>query len=316
LTPLADEGVLRHLIASRQAGRLAHAYIFAGPDGIGKYATALAVAARVNCLAPSAAAPCACVACRRTLAGEHPDIAVIAKLEDKEEIGISQVRAIMERLSFRAFEGQVRFVVIRQADALSTEAANALLKSLEEPRPDTVFILTTTAPDAIPATVRSRCQTMLFAAAPQRELARALQSGYDITSDEAWMLAAYGQGSPGRAAALGKDFLERRRAVIDACFVAGDTESFIKTIGTDRALAREALRVILTAVRDALFIKAGAPAVIINRDRAVELKRFAERHAAAALAAQADRVSDAIRRVDGNQNLKIVLTVVREMLSV
>ncbi len=309
-----NKDILAQLTGLNAAGRLAHAYIFAGPKGIGKSGTALALAQAVNCLEGSPdPSECGCASCRKIAAGNHPDILVVARQEGKSVISIEQVRAVIERFGFRPLEAKVKFVLIRDAECISAEGANAFLKTLEEPRPGTVLILATSAPDALLATIRSRCQTVRFPAMPAAALAQALKDGYDVPPDDALILAAFGQGSPGRAMGLGKDFLERRRTVFDAFWGPGDTEDFLKAAGTERAAAREALGIVLMALRDALWIKAGSGREIVNRDRLVELRRFAERSTPQELGAHADRVVDAMRRLDGNQNVKVVLTVVREM---
>jgi len=312
---IVNKEILAQFAQLKVDGRLAHAYVFVGPKGIGKYETAMALAQRVNCSKNSADPDvCDCASCRKIAGGNHPDVFVIEKPEDKTGISIDQVRALMQRLEYRALEASVKFAVIKDAELIHEAAANAFLKTLEEPRPGTVLILTTAVPDALLSTIRSRCQAVRFPAMSNTALAKVLKDEHQVSSDDAAVLAAFGQGSPGRALSLGEDFLERRRVVLDAFLGVGDTENFVKAVGNDRDAAREALNVVLMALRDALFIKAGAVQRIVNRDRQVEVRRFAERYTPDDLAAHADLVSDAIRRIDGNQNVKVVLTVVREIL--
>ncbi len=315
MTDMVNREILGQFARMNTAGRLAHAYVFVGPRGVGKYATALAVARQLNCLdhAPDPMV-CACASCRKIAGGNHPDIFIVEKPPDKTEIVIDQIRGLIDRLEFRPIEARVKFVLIKDADEINTDAANAFLKTLEEPRPGTVLILTTVVPEALLATIRSRCQTVLFPVLSNRALAKALETQYDVPSDEAVILAGFGQGSPGRALSCRKDFLERRGAVLDAFFGPGDADAFLKVAGADRDTAREALGVLLMALRDALYVKAGATDQVVNRDRQVELKRFSERCTPEVLAGHVDRVGDAIRRINGNQNVKVVLTVVREMI--
>ena len=312
---IVHKEILEQFARLHASGRLAHAYVFTGPKGIGKYETALALARQVNCTKKSTGSDvCDCVSCRKIAGGNHPDILVIEKPEDKTGISIDQIRMLMQRLEFRALEASVKFAIIKDAELIHEAAANAFLKTLEEPRPDTVLVLTTSVPDALLSTIRSRCQMIRFPAMSHAALADVLKDQHGVSADDAVVLAAFGQGSPGRALDLGEAFLERRRAVLDAFLGMGDTENFVKAAGADRDTAREALNVVLMALRDALFIKAGASDRIVNRDRQVEIRRFAERYTSEDLAAHADRVSDAVRRIDGNQNVKVVLTVVREIL--
>ncbi|MBF0331343.1 MAG: DNA polymerase III subunit delta' [Candidatus Omnitrophica bacterium] len=310
-----NQEVLDQLVRLHEAGRLAHAYLFAGPTGIGKFATALALAQRVNCLKatrdPSA---CGCDSCRKIAGGNHPDMLILEKPEDKTGISVDQVRGLIERLEFRSLEAKVKFAIVKDADLFNEAAANAFLKTLEEPRLGTVLILTTAVPDALLSTVRSRCQLVRFAGMSAKLMAGSLKNEQGLSADEAVILAAFGQGSPGRAMELGRDFMDRRQRILDVFFMPGDTEGFVKLVGVDRNSAYEALGIILMALRDALFIKSGAGGAVVNRDRQVEIKRFAERCSPQELSGHVDRVTDAIRRLDGNQNVKVVLTVVREML--
>ncbi|MEI8011976.1 MAG: DNA polymerase III subunit delta' [Candidatus Omnitrophota bacterium] len=311
----ANDSVVSRLAGMHAAGRLGHAYLFMGPRGIGKHETALALASRINCLkAGLGGTACDCASCRKITAGNHPDIFVVEKAPDKAFITIDQMRWITERLGFRALEGRVKCAIVRDADLVNEAAANALLKTLEEPSADTVLILTSALPQALPATLRSRCQAVRFPALANDVLAQCLKSRYDMPSDDAAALAAFGQGSPGRAAALGDGFMERRRALFDAFFGRGGTDDFIKAAGADRDSAREALGVVLMAWRDALLIKAGDTEHVVNRDRQVEVQRLAGRFTFQELDGHVSRTIDAIRRIDGNQNIKIVLTVVREMV--
>jgi DNA polymerase-3 subunit delta' len=310
-----NKEILDQLMQWHEAGRLAHAYLFAGPKGIGKFETALALAQRVNCSKGSAdPSACDCASCRKIAGGNHPDMLILEKPKDKTGISIDQVRGLIDRLEFRSLEAKVKFAIVKDAELIHEAAANAFLKTLEEPRPGTVLILTTAVPDALLATIRSRCQLVYFSGMSQERLAGVLRDEHGLSADDAVIMAAFGQGSPGRAVELGEDFMDRRRAVLDAFFLSGDTEAFVKTAGADRDSAYEALNIILMALRDALLIRSGASGAVVNRDRQVEIKRFAERYTPQELSVQVDRMTDAIRRLDGNQNVKVVLTVVREML--
>ncbi len=315
-----NKDILASLAGLYAAGKLAHAYLFTGPKGIGKHETALALAQRVNCLqgGPDPAA-CDCASCRRIAGGNHPDVVLVQKPGDKAGISIDQVRAVIGRLEFRALEARVKFAIIQDAESINPEAANAFLKTLEEPRPGTVLVLTTSTPDALLGTIRSRCQMVRFPAMSTASLARSLREQNGSAMDDAIVLAAFGQGSPGRAVELGEDFLLRRRTVLDAFLGPGDTEQFLKVVGGEREQARErareALHVVLMVLRDALLIKSGAADKAVNCDRRPEIERFTARWTPQELSAHVDRVTDAIRRVDGNQNVKVVLTVVRDLMN-
>ncbi len=158
------------LARSIERGALPPASIFAGPSGIGKRATALAVAQVLNCLQPKNADACgSCKACDRIARGVHPDV-LIVEPGDSGSIKIEQIRDVNDRVGYRPFEGRRRAVIVDEADALVPQAQNALLKTLEEPPPSSVFILVTARPDALLPTVRSRCIRLWFAESGSREI--------------------------------------------------------------------------------------------------------------------------------------------------
>src|SRR5262245_13516656 len=151
------------LARSIERGTLPPSLIFEGPAGAGKRATAVAVAQALNCMQPGPDACGECVACRKIARGVHPDV-LIVEPGDSGSIKIEQVREIADRANYRPFEGRRRVIIIDDADALVAAAQNALLKTLEEPPPASVFILATSRPDVLLPTVRSRCIRLRFAA--------------------------------------------------------------------------------------------------------------------------------------------------------
>ncbi|MGE3191627.1 MAG: ATP-binding protein [Vicinamibacterales bacterium] len=183
--------------------------LFTGPAGVGKWRVAQAVAAVANCLEPvrdrAGLAVDACGVCRscdRIERGVHVDVMAIEP-DEKASIKIDVVRDLIDRIGFRPFEGRRRFVLIREADTLEPSAQNSLLKSLEEPPPATVFILTTAVPGVLLSTVRSRCMRLAFARLTEAEVADLLARDGEMDPREARALAALADGSVGQALALG-----------------------------------------------------------------------------------------------------------------
>jgi DNA polymerase III subunit delta' len=155
------QGPAARLAAAREAGRLPPALLIHEAPGAGSMALAIHAAQLMFCTAaPPACGQCS--HCRRIAQGEHPDFTVLGPDPDSKlgQITVDQVRALAEQLSLSSYEGRGTVVVIQPADALNRNAANALLKTLEEPRSDAQLILITSAPSLLPATIRSRCQKL------------------------------------------------------------------------------------------------------------------------------------------------------------
>ena len=180
--------------------------LFAGPHGIGKRRTAVAVAEVLNCLAPRRGGAfdidaCGeCASCRRIGRGVHPDVIVLEPGETGT-IKIDQVRDVIDRANYRPFEGRRRAVIVDEADALVTAAQNALLKTLEEPPSASVFILVSSMPDVLLPTVRSRCRPLRFGELAPAEVAGVLIRDHEYSEAEARAAAAEADGSIGRALA-------------------------------------------------------------------------------------------------------------------
>ena len=180
--------------------------IFSGPEGVGKRAAALAVAQALNCPSPVAESESglvldacgSCPACGRIARGTHPDVQTIAPGESGS-IKIEQVREAIAGAAYRPFEGRRRVFLVEEADALVPAAQNALLKTLEEPRPGSVFILIAAKADTLLATVRSRCSRLRFGPLTAGEVASVLVRDRGYGEREARAVAALADGSVSRA---------------------------------------------------------------------------------------------------------------------
>ena len=273
--------------------------LFAGPPGIGKWAVARATAQAVNCLDPSTrwspasqdsnslrAGPsdgelaidaCGkCRACDRVARGVHVDVIAIEP-DDRASIKIDVVRDVLSRTAFRPFEGKRRLVLIREADTLEPQAQNALLKSLEEPPPGTIFILTTAVPGALLPTVRSRCMRLRFGRLTSAEVSAALVRDHDQSEQEARDAAPLADGSIGQALALADNDLSALRdaAIRLLQHTAGraDAQSRVQAAAalwsgpSKKERSREDLAVVLRLVasmlRDLEAINAGADASVL-----------------------------------------------------
>ena len=205
-------------------GTLPQSLILSGPSGVGKQLIATSIAQVLNCAHPVKTgrqdAVCydacgSCASCQKIVRGVHPDVMFVSVLDEKSRIETDQVRHVIRQSKYRPFEGKKRVIVIVEADKLTFEAQNALLKSLEEPPDASQFILVAETLDVLLATVRSRCQCLAFGRLDLEELCELLVRNHNHTYDDARAMALLAEGSAGRALSLGsKEFVATREESI------------------------------------------------------------------------------------------------------
>ena len=195
--------------------RMPHAYLFRGPDGVGKKRAALVTAARINCAEPDGTSGCGtCSSCRKLRSGNHPDVVVVSP--EKGSIKIDRIRELCRSLSYPPYESEMRIVIIEDIHAMTTEAANSLLKTLEEPPVNNLLILTAESSRELLPTIVSRCQTLTFYGLSVEECAAVIgQKLPEIGADEARLLAELSGGSPGTGLTLkNKELVDCYRAIV------------------------------------------------------------------------------------------------------
>ncbi len=187
------------LAGSIASGRLAHAYLFRGPEGVGKQLLARGLAAAVNCKESNGLTACGiCSSCVKLAAESHPDFLIVSP--DKGAIKIKQVRSLIKALSFAPYEAETRVVLIEDVHTMRQEAANCLLKTLEEPPENNLLILTANSAGNVLQTIISRCQTIPFYPLTSDETAEILKrEDGEMDSQAALLLARLSEGSPGKA---------------------------------------------------------------------------------------------------------------------
>ncbi|MDR2350678.1 MAG: DNA polymerase III subunit [Deltaproteobacteria bacterium] len=193
------------LSAMMARGRLPHALLFTGPAGGGKFTMALDLAKAVNCLSPFPdGSPCGiCVSCAKTRNLTHPDLSLVFPKGKAARIPIDDIRNLREYLAFKPYEGKTKVAIVRGAERFSEESGGALLKTLEEPTPDTLLVLTANSAGNVMTTLVSRCLSMRIPPLSREEILKALKYEKDLEGDKAELAAGLSGGALG--AALGMD---------------------------------------------------------------------------------------------------------------
>ena len=289
-----QDGVLKLLQTASAANRLAHAYLLVGPAHVGKMTVALHLAQLVNC-EESGPGPClTCSQCSRIAGGHHADVQVIGLPVNEDgslgtQIRIEQVRELRKQASLRPYEGHTRVFILQDAELLTTEAANSLLKYLEEPPPNVLLVLLTADEDALLPTVLSRCQRIELRPMPLPDLEQVLTSEYQVDGERAALMSRLSGGCPGWAITAAQDptILEARlEALSDQVSLAEADLSkrfrFANSLGSAFYRDRPRVRGVLDLTRswwmDLLLYAAGVPDQAVNshlgdnlRDQSQEL---------------------------------------------
>lgn len=322
---IGQKNVAAFLAKSLEKGVLCHAYLLTAPEHSGKTALALKLAQALNCTGDNS--PCGgCESCRRITAGIHADVRLIsvqAADEDgknRVELSIEQVREINHAVSLPPFEGKFRVIIIDEAERLSTGAANALLKTLEEPPPGVVFILTTVRENQLPETIRSRCMKLRLAAAPRREIVRFLEHGLGFPAERADLLARLSQGRAGWAIAAARDEglqLERRDNLLkltDALDSGFDfrfelADKLSQRFGKTRTEIYRLLDQWLSFCRDILLVKLDIKEEVINTDYEIITAELASRITAAEAQRLIGSLNATRRHLEQNASPRLALEV-------
>lgn len=304
-----QKSILTRAIA---ADRLAHAYLFAGPEGVGKRLVALALARALFCQEGGGCGHCA--SCRKVDHRNHPDLHVLEP--DGSSIKIEQVRSLQHDLHLRPLESSRRICLIEAAETLTTGAANALLKTLEEPRGSTLLILISSQPHRLLDTIRSRCQPLYFARQPLTLIRSTLQDQLGISDEEAHVLAALSDGSFNKA--FGKDrqfFLEERCNLLKTLtgLSAGSILPILEMaeqLAGDKATLPDILEIFQAFYRDVLLAQHGRDsAELVNLDLADRVRQVAGHSSAADVLGKLDALAVARRQLERNLNPQLVMEV-------
>lgn len=360
---------LRQVVAKRRFG---NAYLFYGPNGVGKLTAAFAFARAILCApgdaapaatgepglfdaAPAAARPPAvkgddacgeCAACRKSGTLQHPDLRFLYPVSGEEKgqdeavaeihqtlrddplyvfrydkyasIRLAATRDLLRELAFRPYEAEKRVVVVRDADRMREDQYSALLKSIEEPGASTVWVLTTSRMNRLPATIRSRCQKVRLVPLTEPVIRKVLEEQAEVDHTEAQMLAALSSGSLGRALEMREtDIVALRNESLDLFAVATRgapadlwkaSQAFMRFGRTGREALRRMLEFQRLWLRDLLRARYGAPKELLaNQDREREIQRLAPTIDATEIRRRLMVVEEMLRSIEGNITADLTL---------
>ncbi len=317
------DGLVGQLDRAFRDGRASHAYLIVGPPHIGKGTLALNIAQRMNCTSPEDA-PCgSCTQCQRIASGIHADVQVIstAREEDgvaRRQISISTVRELQHQASLKPYEGACRVYIFDGAEDMSTEAANALLKVLEEPPDQVLFLLLTAQEDAVLPTIRSRCHRIELHPLPIAAVAEELASSGAMGLEEANVLARLSRGCLGWALSAAREpvVMEQRAAqveriarlscaTLEARFDYGG--ELAARYSRDRQDAVAELEQWLRWWRDILLIKEGGGEHVNNVDQMDFLRRVADQVTTQQVVRSITGIRDSIEALESNANPRLAL---------
>jgi DNA polymerase-3 subunit delta' len=305
--------------------KIPHAYLFTGIAGIGKESTASALVTALNCLDPQAGDGCGrCRVCRTIQAKNYPDFLILAP--DGQNIKIDQIRSLTHQLGFAPVAGRFRLSFIQRAEKMTEEAANSFLKTLEEPPPRNIFILSATEPLDLLPTIVSRCQRVPFQPLSANLVQGWLMDEKGAERDRAILAARLSGGSLGTAIQmLEGDYLEKRSAWLaflmhmmelpesedlDAAFACADENRGASLGGSQdgKSGLPDMLRTWESWYRDLLVAKTGAPdALLMNVDFSHNLKKKAQTYSIKHLSNCLFLVNEAQRELVRNRNVALVL---------
>jgi DNA polymerase-3 subunit delta' len=299
-----------------QEERLPHALLVSGHAGIGKQRFALAFAARLLCRSPQPQGACTqCKSCQLLAAGTHPDFMLLQPETDAKTgktakaVKVDQVRELVGFAEKSAQLGGYRLVVVEPAHLLNVQAANALLKTLEEPGRQTLILLVTAQPLSLPATVRSRCQQL---ALPVPATAEALAwLGPQVRGDDtARLLLALADGAPLAALALQEApwFGERERLLRDLGGLSEGRQSPLAVAQRwQQALGADAVLQALASLGEDLAVAASGATIVKHRDLAPIIAGVAQRVTAARVLGFRQGIADRQRLLAGNVQGAVLL---------
>jgi len=295
-----------------------HAYLFTGPKGIGRRTIAIRLAQALNCPnALSTAKPCfECRTCTLIERMQHPDLAIIQSERESRTLKVGQVRDLQHEVSLTPFEARYRVAIFLRFEEASTSAANALLKTLEEPPPQVKIILTAESSERLLPTIVSRCEVLRLRPLAVNDVSLGLSSQMKIPIEQSKLLAHISGGRPGYALRLQNepDLLDKRNKWLDdlqRMIPSSRVERFAyaENLVKDRDTLVEILQVWLSFWRDVLIVSMDASIELTNQDRADEIIQLADNISVLQAHKFVSRIEQSYELISHNVNARLVTEV-------
>jgi len=312
---LGHEWAVQLLKTQIATGRLRHAYLLTGPDGVGRRTLVLRLAQALNCTNPPEPGEfCGeCRACRGLARAQHVDLLIVERQEGDREIKIAAVRELSRSLSRTPLESRYQVALFLEFETASEEAANALLKTLEEPNPSVILCLTAADADSLPATIVSRCELLRLRPMPVKELAAALTKR-SIPAPQATLLAGLSLGRPGLALRWHEDqaALRQRAAWLEAgeqLLYANRVQrfAFADAASKNRKDLRDLLLVWLSFWRDVVIRNSHSAAPISNPDKDEAITLISARLTTDAARGVLRAMDHSLNQLDTNVNARLAM---------
>ncbi len=302
--------IINALKQSVSNGKVWAAYLFTGPEGVGKKKAALYFASLINCQSQSP--PCGtCVPCTKIQNGISPDVHIVVPSGKSRIIGIEAIREVKRLASMKPFESVYKVFIIDGADLMNQESANSFLKTLEEALPDSKFILLASKPQRVLPTILSRVSVFKFGVIPEKDIVAALETGYGVSAREAAYLARFSEGCIGKAISFHTgEIFARKNQAIDRLkdFILSRNNNVNRSWEyTKRETLEEDLSFFLTWFRDILVVKAQSSLdLLYNSDRIDEIRKAAGYFSFEALDSAIKKILELQGMIGSNVNVKII----------
>jgi len=310
---IGHKNIVKFLQRSIESHKISHAYLFYGPENLGKKTIAKYFVLSLICQKEKK--PCLeCLACQGLLKNIHPDVIWLRKEENKKNISIDQIRDLKKRISLAGFTDSYKVVIIVNSEEMTLEAANSFLKILEEPPKKSLIILLANSLKKIPKTIISRCQLIKFSLVNKKEILDFLIKNYKLNKKEVEEMSSLSFGRPGRAIKFIenkenlKNYLEIQKKLIEIL----EKDSFNERLKIiDEILKEKEIKTIISnwkiLIRDLIILQTKNKELVVNLSFQNKLQKLAERFSIEKIYQIEKELDNLIFYLGQNINLKLAL---------